>query len=656
LTPFLVALAIFAGGGAVALAASRTPAIANWVGGGAALIGSALVVVPAARALAGSTLVVDAAWSVPMGRFALRLDPLSAWFLLPAMTIAGLSAIYGVGYLRASFGRRAIGASWLAFNLLVGSIALVLVADNAVLFLVAWECMALSSFVLVASDHERPETRHASFVYLTATHLGTACLLALFMLRSLEAGSFEIHAWAATPAHGALPFVLALIGFGTKAGLVPLHVWLPEAHPAAPSHVSALMSAVMIKTGIYGLLRMLQSLGPIAPWWGYALIAIGLLSALTGALFALAQSDLKRLLAYSSVENLGIVTIGLGVGLLGVAHQAPNVAVLGFAGALLHVVNHAAFKALLFFGAGSVLHATGSVALDRLGGLGRRMPWTAGAFVIGAIAMVGLPPLNGFVSELSIYLASFRGVATARGPLPALLAVIVGLGLVGGLAAVASAKAFGLVFLGQPRHAFQQPPRDPSVWMQIPMSVLALSCLALGLGAPLVLDLLPAPLVELPGLRALGAPLALERARPTFVEVSRIGAILLGLIGALAGLRHALLRGRSVESAPTWDCGYARPTPRMQYTAASFSQPLVELFSHALGPRRRELPPTGPFPDRARFEHEQPDLFERGFVPIFRAIAWASDRMRWLQHGSTHLYVLYVVLTLLALLAWRLRP
>src|SRR5208282_490863 len=326
-------------------------------------------------------------WPVPYGEFFIEIDPLTAWFLLPTLLLSALCAIYGVGYLRSWQGRRSLGPVWFFYGLLVLGMVLVLLARNAVLFLVAWELMALASFFLVTFEHERESVREAGWIYFVATHLGTAFLLAFFLLLARETGSMDFNVWAEKGIHtqglAGILFLLAVVGFGTKAGFMPLHVWLPEAHPAAPSHVSALMSGVMIKTGIYGIVRMLAFIGSPPPWWGWTLVFIGAVSGILGVLFALAQHDIKRLLAYHSVENIGIICLGLGVGLLGISFGAPLVAFLGFAGGLLHVLNHALFKGLLFLGAGAASHAAGTREIDRLGGLMRRMPLTGAAFLVG---------------------------------------------------------------------------------------------------------------------------------------------------------------------------------------------------------------------------------------------------------------------------------
>src|SRR5260370_23854303 len=374
------------------------------------------------------------AWDVPYGSRFLDLDPLSGFFLIPVFVLCALAAIYGADYLEAYRGKKSLAPPWFFFNLLVASMVVVILARNGVLFLMAWEMMALSSFFLVTFESEKESTRQAGWIYLVASHIGTAFLLALFILLGRANGSLDFDRFSVSSGAGLL-FVLALVGFGTKAGFIPLHVWLPEAHPTAPSHVSAVMSAVMIKTGIYGIVRVMMILGAPQAWWGWVLCGIGLSSGVIGVLLALAQHDLKRLLAYHSVENIGIIALGLGVGTLGVRTGLPAVAAVGFAGALLHVLNHTLFKGLLFLAAGNVAHSTHTREIDHLGGLLRRMPRTGVIFLIGASAISGLPPLIGFSIEFLIYLANFKGAVSLDGinSVP-MLATITGLPFIGVLA------------------------------------------------------------------------------------------------------------------------------------------------------------------------------------------------------------------------------
>ena len=632
------------------------------LGGGMALIESAWVLV------SGQSESLRLAWPLPLGFGSanMKIDPLSAVFAVAIALVTMMAAVYGSEYLRgikAEGGKKNLGVSWFFFNLLTASMLLVVVAWNGVLFLISWELMSLSSFFLVTLEDEKESVRRAGWIYLVAMHLGTAFLLALFLLLGQNAASLDFERLSTAAAPSGVLFLLAVIGFGTKAGFIPMHVWLPEAHPAAPSHVSAVMSGVMIKTGIYGLLRMLTLLGAPPAWWGWTFVAIGVVSGVLGVLYALSQHDLKRLLAYHSVENIGIIVLGLGVGVLGVHYNNPAMAALGFTGGLLHVVNHAVFKSLLFLGAGSVLHATGTGELDRLGGLLNRMPTTGATFLIGAAAISGLPPLNGFVSEFFIYLGAVEGLGSQAGGVPAwsLMGVLVigGLALIGGLAAACFTKAFGIVFLGEPRSDQAVHAHEAGAAMRWPMMVLAGLCVLIGLAAPLWPTILqPAVATILQSVKprpvvAVGD--ALQTAGP-LTGVMFGSYILLGLIVLLLHIRRKLLAGRRVEQTVTWGCGYAAPTPRMQYTASSFARPLTLLFRLFLQPRDEIHPPRGLFPKHAALHTHTPDLFRRYiYEPLFLGIAWLASKLRWLQEGRIQIYVLYIALTILVLFIWKLR-
>ena len=473
MTLILTALATWCTTGVICLALARRPRLVQAIGPMGAVAGSLAASVDASRALLGGAVAgLHLPWSIPGANFAIGMDALSAFFTLPIVLICALAAVYGREYLRPYEGRKALGISWCMFNLLAASMLLVVLARNAVLFLLAWEAMSLSSFFLVLFEHEKPGVLAPVGPIWWPRIIGAAFLLVLFVLLGQPSGSLDFDGFAqiaGTPVVASLAFVLAVVGFGTKAGFMPFHVWLPEAHPAAPSHVSAVMSGVMIKTGIYGLVRTLLWLGPPPLWWGYLLVGIGAVSGVLGVLFALAQHDLKRLLAYHSVENIGIIALGLGIGLIGLGSHLPLVAALGFAGGLLHVVNHAIFKSLLFLGSGSVLHATGAREIDHLGGLLKSMPTTGATFLVGSAAISGLPPLNGFVSEFLIYFAAFSLLGAVGIPvIMAALAVIVSLALIGGLAAACFTKAFGTIFLGQSRSSHAGHAHEAGPCMRVP--------------------------------------------------------------------------------------------------------------------------------------------------------------------------------------------
>jgi formate hydrogenlyase subunit 3/multisubunit Na+/H+ antiporter MnhD subunit len=674
-TLLLLALLVLLAGAVLVLLLSRVDRNLSWLGAASIVLAAILGCVPVCRVLLGSggsiISIRNSAAAVPGVEFYIAVDPLTAWFLLPTFLLSALSAIYGVGYLRSWQGKRSLGPVWFFYGLMVLGMVLVLLARNAVLFLYAWEVMAIASFFLVTFEHERESVREAGWIYFVATHLGTAFLLAFYLLLARETGSMNFDDWAKAGIHtqglANVLFLLAVVGFGTKAGFMPLHVWLPEAHPAAPSHVSALMSGVMIKTGIYGLIRSFTFLitpahagaaaGRVPLWWGWGLIAIGLSSGVLGVLFALAQHDLKRLLAYHSVENIGIIALGLGVGLLGMSTDSPVLMVLGFGGGLLHVLNHALFKGLLFLGAGAVAHSTGTREIDRLGGLLKRMPWTAVTFLVGAVAISGLPPLNGFVSEFLIFFGAFKGGISTGGPVAVpLLALIAGLALIGGLAVACFTKAFGIVFLGEPRGEHVSPAQESDWTMRLPMLFLATACVAIGLFAPVAVGGLQSVLENITARRPelISANLAAATVPLMFVVIGALAFLL--LLAMLIFVRRGLLANRPVEENVTWGCGYLQPTARMQYTASSFAQPLTDLFRPLLGTKKNVSPPAGLFPVEAALHTGTPDLSrEEMYRPMFeRGEAWLSQ-LRWLQHGNVQLYILYIAATLVALLIWKFR-
>jgi formate hydrogenlyase subunit 3/multisubunit Na+/H+ antiporter MnhD subunit len=660
MSPILVTtgIALAAASGLLGLAFPRRPALGQRVACAALCAGALLGMAGAALALAAPRPpAVEWAWPVPGGSFAVRLDALSALFLFPVLAVPALGAAYGLAYYPQERGGDRAARLQVVYGLAAAAMGLVVVAANAVLFLVAWEIMALCGFLLVLTEHERREAQRAAFVYLSAAHAGNLALLAAFALLAGAAGSWAFAGMAGLPARGgpaAAVFVLSLAGFGLKAGLLPLHFWLPGAHAAAPSHVSAVLSGVLLKTGVYGLLRVTSFFEEPPLAWGTALLLAGAISAVLGVAFALAQHDLKRLLAYHSVENVGIIAMGAGLALIGRARGDAALVLLGFAGSVLHVVNHALFKALLFLGAGAVVHATGTRDVDQLGGLAKRMPHTAALFLVGAAAISGLPPLNGFVSEWLVALASLRTVFNL-GPEPhphfAVLAVPV-LALVGGLAAACFAKVVGAVFLGSARGPHAELGRDPPAAMLLPMAALAGACAAIGLAPAALLPALARAAAHWSGMPEglLAGPAA--EAGAAAARVSLVAAALLAATGALLLWRRRLLPGPQPGSE-TWGCGYARPTPRMQYTGSSLAEMLVLRFGWALAPRARLVPPRGPFPRRAAFSSSVPDtVLDVAIAPALEAAARAAERIRARLVGTVQFQAFLLLLGLVGLLAW----
>jgi hydrogenase-4 component B len=634
--------------------ASAIATLSVWLGCMAALK-------PVLSTLAGRPPApLSIAWSIPWGNFSIGLDGLSAFFFLPLLVLSPLAAMYGCAYLDKA--PRRLGLTWFFFNLLIASMLLLLTARNGFLFLLAWEIMAVSSFFLVVTDHRHASVRKAGWTYLVATHIGTTALLVFFALLGGQAGSFDFERFSAIggipPALATGLFVLALVGFGSKAGIFPLHVWLPEAHPAAPSHVSALMSAVMIKTGLYGLLRALTFLGAPQAAWGWTLVAVGLASGIFGVVLALAQNDIKRLLAYSSIENMGLMILGVGAGVLGICWRMPVLVALGLGGGLLHVLNHALFKGLLFLGAGSVLHATGTRQMDQLGGLIKPMPWTGFVFMVGAAAIAALPPLNGFVSEFLIYFAGVKAALSGTIQAVALaVSILGGMALIGGLAAAGFLKCAGLVFLGQARKPHTGPVHEAAGLMRWPMVLLAGLCLVMGLAAPRM-PALVTPAVQVVAGNVLGAGFDAFPAETGTIlaRVAWMATLFLVLAGVLYGIRRRLPGAQKgcEAAAVTWDCGYAQPSARMQYTASSFTQPLTDLLRACLGTRRSGPMVSGYFPESVGFATRTPDPARQWlFAPLFRFIARRLSPLLVLQHGRIHLYVLYMAVILIALLLWK---
>jgi formate hydrogenlyase subunit 3/multisubunit Na+/H+ antiporter MnhD subunit len=651
----LAAVGVLVASGALALVSGGRERVATQIAVVGAAGAGALGLVAAILAMGrGTGEEIAFTWHVPAGAFVIGLDALSGFFLVPLFVLGSLAAVYGRTYLGGHAAGRSAARAAAAFNFLLAAVALVLLARHALVFLFAYEVMTLLAYLLVTHEHHELSVRRAGWTYLIASHLAMMALFALFLVMGdpargvLDFGSFAaLH--AAPVGTATTIFLLALLGFGTKAGVVGLHVWLPEAHAAAPSHVSALMSGVLVNVGLYGLLRVVLFLPPVAGF-GAALMGLGLAGAVVGIALALYQRDMKRVLAYSSVENVGIVLTGLGLGLWARASGEPTLAAFGFAGALLHLWNHTAMKGLLFLAAGSILRSTGSKDLERLGGLLRRMRWTGTAFVLAAVAIAALPPLSGFVSEWLLY----RGLAAVglhHGGMSGLAALVgvATLALVGGLTALCFVRLVGIVLLGQPRSeaaagALESPPA-----MTVPMALLGLVLLALSF-APGVFVAAQGPLLaQLVGGEGQGAAGIAGAALEPVVATNLALLAALLLVGAIVS---RLVRGAARDE--TWACGYAAPGPRMQYTGRSFSELLTErLLPRWLRPRPRVAPPEGPFPGPSRLDTDAADPFTRGaYEPVLVRLADQFARLHWLQRGSLHMYLVYILAVTVLALAW----
>jgi formate hydrogenlyase subunit 3/multisubunit Na+/H+ antiporter MnhD subunit len=622
------------------------------IGAGVGLILAAVALL--AMSEPAQTLVLPL--GLPGLPFHLRLDALSSFFLLLLGAASAGISVFSAGYFRASEGA-APGLLCLQYHSFLAAMAVVLVADDAFLFMVAWETMALASYFLVTTDHRLPEIRRAGFLYLVVAHVGALAILLCFGVLQSGSGDYSFASMRSLSVTGAWPsiaFLLALAGFGAKAGLLPLHIWLPEAHPAAPSPVSALMSGVMLKTAVYGLLRVtFDLLNAQLWWWGVIALVLGLASALFGVLFATVQTDMKRLLAYSSIENIGITVAGIGLTILFKSYDKPLLAAIALTATLYHALNHAFFKSLLFLATGSVLHATKERSLGKLGGLIHRMPWVAWLALAGTLACAGLPPLNGFVSEW-LLLQAF--LFTPNLPLsfinmllPLAAAALV---LAAALAAYVMVKFYGVVFLGRPREPNLAYAHDAGRFERVALVWFAAGCLVLGLFPVQVIALIDSVntmLVGSPVSRPgaswwLLAPIDVDRASysPAVVLIATIAMLLLTI-----QVVHRHYHGR-LRQGPAWDCGFPAQTPRMQDTAEGFGQPIRQIFEQFF---RIERVLPSPADAQPRYFVKAEDHFWYWiYLPVARATESVAKLVGKLQQGRISVYLMYSFLTLLALL------
>ena len=587
----------------------------------------------------------------------LRLDALSSVFIaILGAASAGIS-LFGAGYFRKGQGTPP-GLLCLQYHLFLAAMGFVLLADDAYAFMVSWETMALASYFLVTAQHRIPEIRSAGFLYLLIAHVGAISILLCFGV--LQGGSWQftfdaMRSAQLDPTRASVAFLLALFGFGAKAGLLPLHVWLPEAHPAAPSPVSALMSGVMLKTAVYGMLRVtFDLLGEPASWWGLVMLPLGLLTALYGAVFAAVQTDMKRLLAYSSIENIGIIFAGMGLAVVFVANRMPGLGALALIAVLYHSVNHAFMKSLLFLGTGAVLHATGERNLGHLGGLIHRMPWVAWLTLVGALAIAGLPPLNGFVSEWLLLQAFLFAHEVPQQFVNMLLPMGAALlALAAALSAYVMVKFFGVIFLGQPREAALAQAHDAGLLERIGLVWLAAGCFALGLAPSQVVARLAAVTKQfgLPALADTAAPwwmlVPLADREASYAPTVFLVAVAAVVVLAIFAVR--MLYHRSVRRAPPWDCGFANLDARMQDTAEGFGQPIRHIFQPFFS-MHRELPT--PFDRAPRYSVRVGDrIWQTCYAPLGGIVQRIADSFAWIQQGRISVYLLYSFVTLVVLLA-----
>ena len=594
-------------------------------------------------------------WPVPLGEFNVGLDPLSAFFLLTIACGSLASGIYGWGYLRGHSEKKNLGVHYFFYLLLTASLLVVVTATNAILFLAAWELMTVFAYFLITFYDEKKSVRQAGFLYLVANHCGVFCLLAMFLLMGHAAGSLSFNQMASThyaPALTSAFLALGLIGFGVKAGFIPVHIWLPHAHPAAPSHISAILSGVMLKMGIYGLLRIIFIMKEMPLWSGPVVLLIGAVSGIMGVLYALGQHEIKKLLAYHSIENIGIIALGIGVGLLGNAAHQETLALIGYAGALLHVFNHAVFKSLLFLSAGSIIRSTGTGEIDKMGGLLKTLPFTGHLFLIGSLSICGLPLFNGFISEWLIFRALFEGaVHFDKWGITLAVSSLVSLALIGGLAAICFAKAFGVIFLGQNRSHANTVVKENSWRMWGPMAGLAAICGWVGLFPTTIVSFSLSSAHFF--LAAPSAPIEISSVLQPILFITKVFYVFF-LILSLLFLIRLFLAGRNPgKRAQTWACGGVL-SPRMQTTASSFAEPALRFFKPLTGFKIRLVSSGNYFPKTLELSSKVTDTPEHFvFRPAYVVLRKFSSLMLKLQSGHIPQYLLYILLAVVALLFWK---
>lgn len=594
------------------------------------------------------------------GEILMAMDPLSAIFVAVISIMSLLGVIYANGYMKPYLKKGMNTSSHCFFlMLLIASMLGVVTVQNGLLFLIVWELMSLSSFFLVIFEGEKKDVLKAGIKYLVYMHFSVIFIIAMIALFANASGSFSFGDFAQAAAQNAklanTAFLLAFVGFGIKAGFVPFHNWLPDAHPAAPSHVSAIMSGVMIKTGIYGILRTLLIIGVPSKFVSYVVLVVAVISALYGVLYAITQHDIKRLLAYHSIENIGIIGIGIAIGMLGLAYGNNIVALLGFSGAVLHVVNHSIFKELLFFAAGSTYLKTHTRNIETLGGLIKKMPYTALLFIIGSIAICGLPPFNGFISEFLIYAGMLQGIPSSEMGMFITLVISIGaLAMVGTMAVLCFSKASGIMFLGEARsEAAEQVKEDVGAVMILPMSILALFTLVIGVLPQYVMRGIMPPVSQF---------VSGQESLPIFesaISLMQTLSICFGLFFAIlvAVLVIRLLINRRYEEHCTWGCGYNRANPHMQYTASSYASPFISTLKPLFKRVSHIKKPKELFPKEAYYELEIEDIEEAYIVnPIVKWDEKLLAKFERIQNGNMQQYILFglifLVLAIVGLLIW----
>jgi hydrogenase-4 component B len=646
---FFAAISLILAGGVLSLVLARHHMFSRAVS--AILISAGCVwgLVDAVAKLSGSVIHSASFAYLNLFFLAFEMDKLSAFFLVVIFLICLLAAVYSFHYMDDPGSSLKTAVTGFFFSILAASMALVVTADNMITFLLAWEIMSLSSFFLVIYNYHSAENRKAGFLYFVFSHVGAMCIFAGFGIMYGYTGSFGFAGMELIPETAKiLIFVFCFIGFGSKAGVFPFHVWLPHAHPAAPSHISAVMSGVMIKIGIYGILRIYALLDFHTPVFGNLVLVAGVVSGILGVVYALGQQDIKRLLAYSSIENIGIVLIGIGIGMIGVSAGNPLMAVLGFSGGLFHVLNHAVFKSLLFMGAGMVVHKTGTRSIDALGGLLKSMKITGTAFIIGSLAICGLPPFNGFASEFFIFIGGFKGIALDNVPFVMSSIGVISLAVIGGLALACFTRVIGIVFQGEPRTKAAENKKETGSTMLFSMGILAAACVVMGIFPGIFFKM---ALSAVSALNLGYARIPLAPFQHIAGNISFAALLFLVVVLVVTGIRSVFYAKKPLSRSGTWGCGFTRPTVKMQYTGSSYAFDIIGFFRAAAPLEEDHMPVTGRFPETTHYKSRVHDIAERYMDTVaVRPVMYLFDKLRWIQHGDIHLYIGYILLAIILLL------
>ncbi len=620
------------------------------------IVNALITIIPAFQALSGSITDTSLAAGSFLGSIPIRIDGLSAWFIVIINFTSVTGAIYGIGYLKEYENpKQKLSLHWSLFAIFHLSMVWVCLLQNAFAFLVAWEIMSLSSMMLVIFDGHKGKTIKAGLNYLVQMHISVVFLTIGFIWVYMETGSFSFDALSAffSTRPNIWLFLIFFVGFGLKAGFIPLHSWLPHAHPAAPSHVSGVMSGVIVKLGIYGIFRIISFMKADYLLIGEIVISISILTGLYGILNAAVHRDFKRMLAYCTIENIGIIGIGIGLGLMGIGNNSQVLYFLGFGGALLHVLNHSLFKSLLFYSAGSVYQQTHTRNMDKLGGLIKLMPQTAALFLIGAVAIAGIPPFNGFISEFIIYSGLVEGLKLGDLSQTSLIVLtFAGLSIIGGISLLAFSKTFSAIFLGSARKTLHHKPHEVSKLMLVPQYLIVAVMISVAFMPQFYMNGISQLLSAMNLAPVLAEPVAVTTNYEIVSTINLYFLILTGIVALIWGIRYVATKEKKSEINETWGCAYVAPNNRMQYTGKSFSKPFAKIFSFIVIEEKKfkELEPGEIFPKGRKYASHYHDFFELKIIrPISERLIFGANYFKFIQNGRVQSYVLYGIIFILSI-------